>query len=255
MQYYSVIAIFLNFLVNVLLLIGTSRVCGITPRYKMAFLASALNCMCFFVGMRAGVVNNGFFRITSILLSGFVAFGFHITSARPCVVVLLQHFAISGVAVVSHDNLINILVAAFCICVVSYIGLFAKPCPDLYIPVEITYHGMRMKVCALRDTGNLLTDPLTGNSVIILCFDCAQKLTGLTRQQLENPIETLRERRIPGLRILPYSTLGNPNGMLLAIYIQDVRLGNRKVSRLIALAPDNFCGNMRYQAIAGGNVC
>ncbi len=256
MPLYTIIVIFINFSVNFLLMIASSIISGRSPMYKQAVLSSAFNCVCLIASMRWQWLGNGYFRATSILFSAFIAFGFCGASIRPCAVAMLLHFAVSGIAAVTGGNrVLNALLATVCVCGVCYIGFSGSGQSDIYIPVEIIYRGIHLKIHALRDTGNLLTDPLTGRSVMVLSCDCAHSLTGLSKQQMQNPIETLAERPMTGLRIIPYSTIGNPNGMLLAVYVKNVRVGKWRGGRLIALAPDDFDGNGRYQAITGGSLC
>lgn len=117
------------------------------------------------------------------------------------------------------------------------------------IPVELTYRQKHMKLTALYDTGNTLLDPVTGEGVLILDAPSAQKLTGLTPQQLSTPVESMEA--VPGLRLIPYHTVGN-SGFLLALRMADVKIGNRQESVVVAFSPENF--GKDYQALTGGNV-
>ena len=99
-------------------------------------------------------------------------------------------------------------------------------------------HGEKsVQLIALRDTGNTLKDPITGQQVLVIGEEAARTLTGLTAAQLRTPLETVAKRQVPGLRLIPYRAVGQPGGMLLAMRFSDVKIGNRKTSALIALAP------------------
>ena len=115
------------------------------------------------------------------------------------------------------------------------------------IPVELCYGEKTWQLTALRDTGHSLRDPISGKQVLIIGADTAQQLTGLSPQKLRDPVGTMQTT--PGLRLIPYQTVGN-TGFLLAIYVPQAKIGNRQGSAVVALSPNVF-GN-RYQALTGG---
>ena len=79
--------------------------------------------------------------------------------------------------------------------------------------------------------------------------DVAQMLTGLTLTALQDPVGSIGT--IPGLRLIPYQTVGN-TGMMLAINISNAKIGNRRGNTLVAFSPQIFNGH--YQALTGGMV-
>ena len=122
------------------------------------------------------------------------------------------------------------------------------------VAVTLSFRGNTKVFNALKDTGNNLKDPLTGRSVLVIGADIAESVLGLTRQQLENPIQTLQSNILPGLRLLPYASIGSKNAMLLAMQIKDVKIGGWQGSCLVALASQNIIGNRNYQALIGEDV-
>lgn len=117
------------------------------------------------------------------------------------------------------------------------------------IPVELNYMGKTLHITALRDTGNQLRDPITGRHVLIVGADIAGKLTGLSPAALEDPVNTMGA--IPGLRLIPYRTVGN-TGFLLALKLSDVKIGNRQGQTVVAFSP--LVLGSKYQALTGGFV-
>ena len=111
-----------------------------------------------------------------------------------------------------------------------------------------------MRLTALQDTGNSLIDPLTGRSVLVVGADVAKKLLGLTREQLSMPAEAIVSAGVPGLRLIPYRTVGQAGGMLLGLRLQDVKIGHWKGSSLVAFAPEGLSEEGAYQALTGGVV-
>ena len=49
---------------------------------------------------------------------------------------------------------------------------------------KITIVGSRVSIVALRDSGNTLRDPVSGEQVLVVSGEVAEKLTGLTQEQL-----------------------------------------------------------------------
>ena len=118
-----------------------------------------------------------------------------------------------------------------------------------YVPVELSYGGRTVALTALRDTGNTLRDPISGKQVLVIGADAAQILTGLTTSVLADPVGSLGV--LPGLRFIPYQSVGN-TGFLLALTMQNVKIGNKRGDTIVAFSPQVF--NHRYQALTGGNV-
>ena len=117
------------------------------------------------------------------------------------------------------------------------------------IPVELSYMGKTLHITALRDTGNQLRDPITGRQVLIVGADIAGKLTGFSPAALEDPVKTMGA--IPGLRLIPYRTVGN-TGFLLALKLSDVKIGNRQGHTVVAFSP--LVLGSKYQALTGGSI-
>ena len=101
------------------------------------------------------------------------------------------------------------------------------------VPAVLTLEGRRVALTALVDTGNTLTDPLTGRPVMVAE---GEKLTALfppgkapPAAKLRNPVaavEELSEDLFRGrCRLLPYQAVGVECGMLLALRLDDVRVG------------------------------
>ena len=107
---------------------------------------------------------------------------------------------------------------------------------------------------ALADTGNSLKDPVSGSQVLVVNPQVAWNLFHLTQRELFNPIETIQEVKIPGLRLIPYRSVGCPNGMLLGISMDSVIINGQRIGSVIAFSPEDFGKDVCYQALAGGMV-
>ena len=141
--------------------------------------------------------------------------------------------------------------ALFFLCRISFPNTIDKP---KYIDVELSRDGEKVKLVALRDTGNLLQDPMTGESVLIAGADVGRQMLGLSDYQLSHPVETMASGVIRGLRLIPYHTVGQENGMMLALRFENAKIGNSYKSPLVAFAPNVLGRGEVYRMLTGGNV-
>ena len=95
-------------------------------------------------------------------------------------------------------------------------------------PVTFSYRGKVQSAYGFYDTGNMLTEPISGRPVSILDPEILEAmLTGESAEQLkhlkENPGEA-KSTELAGLypRFIPYRTVGNEEGMLLAVTLEDL---------------------------------
>lgn len=257
MQVYADLVMVLNFLVDFLLLLGTNRLSGYPPGAKRVALAAALGGVYAFACLMPGFsfLGNWFWRLVVLGLMAWIAFGWSVSALRRGMVFVLLSFALSGAALaVGRSGMGTLLLAASGLAALCAWGLQGKIRSREYVPIELCYGERRWKLTALRDTGNTLRDPLTGEQVLVAGADMGRKLLGLTQQQLSAPVQTLAEGTIPGLRLIPYRAVGQPGAMLLAVRCPQVRIGNWMGNALVAFAPECFGKADGYQILVGGMV-
>ena len=112
--------------------------------------------------------------------------------------------------------------------------------------LTLTRKGRSVTLQALRDTGNTLRDPITGETVTVLSPRIGERL-GLPAAVLRDPAGEL----VPGMRVIPARTVGG-GGLLAAVRCECVTIGGRAAGTLVAFARENF-GNGEYQALTGGS--
>ena len=255
MNRYAPIVALLNFMVNFFLLLGTNRIAGHSTKYLRAVLASGFGGvyggLCMFRGLH--FLGNTLWRLVSIALICWIAFGSSKSTLRKGALFALLHLALTGIAAgMDGGGFWSVLVTAGAISLVWVTGLWSRPGLGGLVPVELLHNGQRLSITALQDTGNTLRDPVTGQPVLVVGADVAQRLTGLTREQLHSPVEVMRISPIPGLRLIPYHTIDKAGGLLLAMRIAQVKIGSQKGSALVAFAPEVFGEGKNYQALTGG---
>ena len=240
----------LNFLVNGLLLLGVRRLLP-GPGHPLRLLPAAAfgglyGSICMMPGW--GFLGSFGWRLVFLGISAVMAFGLRRTALRRYVLFLLLHLALTGATAGLQGRFWTAVAAG------SIVGLMGAAAflerPGTFVPVELCHGDRVVKLTALRDTGNTLTDPITGEAVLVVGADVAQKLTDLTAAQLRCPVTAMTLH--PGLRLIPYKTIDRPSGMLLAMRIPRAKIGSRKGSALVAFAPEGLDEKGRYQALMGG---
>lgn len=257
LRIYLDLVVILNFMVDFLLLLGTNRLSGFPSSWKRLFLASALGGIyagcCMFPGFR--FLGNLLWRIVFLAGIAVLAFGCNRSAVKRCAVFILLSMALGGFAMTLEKAGFSALLLAaagmWLLCRLSFGGSVGE---REYVPIRLTYGGNSMNIIALRDTGNTLRDPITGEQVLVVSGDVAQKLMGLTASQLRSPLETLTKRPVPGLRLIPYRAVGQSGSVLLAIRLEDVKIGTRKQSTIVAFAPEGLGKGSMYQALTGGAI-
>ena len=137
---------------------------------------------------------------------------------------------------------------------------------DMIYDVDIFINENQVKVRALLDTGNLLKDPITGFPVIVVEHKSLSKV--LPEKVLDNldkilggDIDELTKdekfnKTISRFRMIPFSSLGKQNGLLLGIKSDKVCImSDEKVDMvndaIIGIYDKSFTKNGAYHAIFG----
>lgn len=242
-------------LVDFLLLMGTNSLAGFPADWKRNLAAAALGGlyggMCLLPGFRflGGIV----WRIVFLGLMGLLAFGWDRGSIKRIGTFLLLSMAMGGIAIgFGRGRFGTVALSAGAVWLLCRIAFGGRIGEKEYVPVRIRFQDRQVHILALRDTGNSLRDPITGEAVMVLGADAAAKLTDLTREQLASPLETMAHLPLPGLRLIPYRAVGQGGGMLLAMRIEDVTIAGRKQSTLVAFDPGGLGTEQMYQALTGG---
>lgn len=133
---------------------------------------------------------------------------------------------------------------------------------DLFCTVKIIDNGTEKKVKAFLDTGNFLKDPITKLPVIIV--EKEKLIDILPREILENTNKIIsgefeiKDKYISKLRVLPFSSLGKQNGMLLGFKVEKaiVILNEEEVIRndvIIGIYDKKLSINEKYECLIGMN--
>lgn len=244
----------LNFLVDLMLLLGVNRLSGHPPGLGRAAAAAMVGGgyagMCMIPALT--FLSSGLWRSVSLGLVSLTAFGMNRSAVRRGVLFVLLSMAMGGL-VMSFDtgNFLGLLLCAAMLALLCQMGFRGKAVPRQLLPVTICHNGREVKLLALQDTGNTLRDPVTGEQVLVAGPEAAFRLTGLKKEELRDPVACAAARKIKGVRLIPYHAVGNTEGMLLALKCDSVRIGKNEGTNLVAFAPEEFPAG-EYQALTGG---
>lgn len=125
------------------------------------------------------------------------------------------------------------------------------------VPVRITLLGRSVELTGLTDTGNTLTDPLTGESVPVAEGAALANLFPAGVGDLTDPAAALERLSVGEMRgryrLLPYRAVGVERGLLLAVRMDEVAWkGRARRGRLVALSPTPVSDGGGYQVLMGG---
>lgn len=245
MENYIKLALLLNFLVNFMLLMAANRMTAagqsLLRLLPGCLVGSVYGALCLIPSL--GFLEHRLWYLISLCLISLTAFGMQSLSLRTGGLFCLLRLALDTLAGGSLELWDIVWVGA--LWAVGH-WIFRKNT----VPVELCYGDRRVRLLALRDTGNSLRDPVTGKAVLVVGADVAGQLTGLTRQQLLTPVETMGA--LPGLRLIPYSTVDRSAGLMLAVSVKNAKIGAKKGGWLVAMAPQELEGN--YQGLIGGAI-
>lgn len=247
------LVVILNFIVDLLLLLGTNRLSGfplVPGRCAMAAaLGGVYSGVCFLRGFR--FLGSLTWRLVSLGIISVMAFGWNGSAWKRGGVFVLLSMALGGIAVsFGRGDFFAIVLAAALTWLLCRAAFGESVGGREYIPLELRYGDKTASIIALRDSGNTLRDPISGEAVLVISGETARRLTGLTLEQLRSPLETLARRPIPGLRLIPYRAVGQGGGMLLALRFDRVKIGPRTQSAIVAFAPDGLGDGQMYQALS-----
>ena len=255
MGIYLDLLIILNFLVDFLLLVGTNRLAGYPNGIKKCLLSAGLGAAYAGASVMPGFyfLGNGLWRILFLLMVGGIAFGWNRSGIQRGAIFLLLSMALGGIAsglnTKSFWTVVGAGIMIYLLCRMGFRGGQKE-----YVPVELRWGDRHMSLVALKDTGNNLRDPVTGEQVLVAGADVGEKLLGLTSVQLTHPVETMASGVIAGMQLIPYQAVGTTGGILIAVRFREAKIGNTYANPLVAFAPEVLARGEVYQMLTRGVI-
>lgn len=136
---------------------------------------------------------------------------------------------------------------------------------DMFCTIKININKVEIETKAMIDTGNLLKEPISNTPVIVvehtLLYDCMPKeilnnLENILGGDFENISEEVKNKYISKLKVIPFSSLGKQNGMLIGIKPEEVIVINdeneNKINNvIIGIYNKSLTKRGEYRALIG----
>lgn len=134
----------------------------------------------------------------------------------------------------------------------------------LLIPVKIAFDNRMIDLSALLDTGNSLRDPLSNIPVMVVEFKALKSILPIEIQRIfENSLEddlnsvtqTISTSKwFSRFRLIPFSSLGKENGMLIGFRPDFIEVGEEEEKRdiknvIIGIYNKSLSKNEKYRAL------
>ncbi|MDY4488851.1 MAG: sigma-E processing peptidase SpoIIGA [Candidatus Limivicinus sp.] len=253
---------FLNLCIDYLLCLVSARVCGLVLK-RLRYLLSALIGACYSVAVflpGLDFLASPLCKLAAALLMGLAAFGGETKMLRCCAVFLSVSAAFGGAVwaismagggVYDHRAYLpvnmRVLVLSFALCYGGISLLFrrrAKLMDQRRVQVRLVFLGRESQFMALLDTGNSLSDPVSGKAVMVAGLHALRPVLGQAAEIFSSasPVDALELlSRLPEyagkFRLIPYSAVGVA-GMLPVFTPELLTIdGKEEKELLVAVSP------------------
>ena len=139
---------------------------------------------------------------------------------------------------------------------------------SLLCNIKIKLQNKQIETIAMIDTGNLLKDPISNTPVIVvehsLLYDILPKqilnnLENILGGELENIPDDVKEKYISKLKVIPFSSLGKQNGMLLGIKADEISIESEDENitnnnLIVGIYDKSLTKRGEYRALVGMNL-
>lgn len=291
MTIYIDVVLLENLIMNYIILFTTGLVMKIKTKHIRLILASLLGAI-YSVIAYAGILKAYSSMILKFILSIIIVFVAYNPQSvkRLCKTLLLFYltsFVFGGAAfaliyIVKPQDIImkNGLflgtyplktvmlgaIIAFCVIIAAFSVVKNRISKKaLFCEIEIKLNGKIVKTKAMVDTGNLLKEPITNTPVVVvestLLYECIPKeilynLENIIGGDFEKVPNNIKEQYISKLKLIPFSSLGKTNGMLLGIKADYIKIRTdeqetEKNNVIIGIYDKSLTKRGEYQALIG----
>ena len=136
---------------------------------------------------------------------------------------------------------------------------------NMYCNIKFKLDEKELKTNAMIDTGNLLKEPITNTPVVVvehsLLYDVIPKeilnnIENILGGDFKNIPEDISKQYISKLKVIPFSSLGKQNGMLLGIKGDEIEIENeddkfKKDKFIIGIYDKSLTKKGEYRALIG----
>ncbi len=291
MTIYIDVVLIENLVMNYIILLTTGIVSKIKMKYIRAILASLLGAIYSVVAYMGilEIYSSIFLKIILSILIVYIAFNPQNIKKmwKELLIFYLVSFVFGGAAfsliyIVKPQNIImknglflgtytlkTVLLGAIIgfIIILSCLKFIKNKISkkDMFCDIEISINDKKIKTKAMIDTGNCLKEPITSMPVVIiehtLLYECMPKeilnnLENIIGGDFEKISEDIKNEYISKLKLIPFSSLGKQNGMLLGIKPQYLKIINEEEIKeiknvIIGIYNKSLTKKGEYRALIG----
>lgn len=257
MTIYIDVVLIENLLMNYIILFATGVILKIPIKHIRLILASLLGAIYTIIAYISGlkIYSNFFLKLILSLVIIYIAFNpksikkllkftliFYLTSfvfggaAFALIYIVKPQEILQNNGLVLNANSLKVIfisaIIAFVIITIGFKVVKNKiSAKDMYCDVKIKLNHKEIEIKAMLDTGNFLKEPITNTPVIVvehtLLYDCIPKeilnhLESILGGDFSEIPDNIKEEYMPKLKVIPFSSLGKQNGMLLGIKAEKV---------------------------------
>lgn len=265
-------AFVLNFCVNFLLLRGTARL-GASAARRLRILSAAaigagyavlvyfppftpLRAFPFKIAVAAAMLLTAFGakRSTARLGAIFAALSLVLCGAVYGVQALVGRPPVYRSGLVYPVSFASLLLTALAVSLACRLLLpRLTHAPDSVVPLTLTLGEKSVRLTALRDSGNTLCDPISGEAVLTADRRVAEKLLPIpvSREEFFQPTALALRLKDYSPRLIPYRAVGVESGLLLALPCK-IDCGGKTRIGLVAFSPTAVSDGGAYEILTGG---
>lgn len=257
MYIYLDLVFLLNSIIDFLLILGTNRLTGFPLAPGKGILGAVVGGV---YGMLCLIPDLWFlgsflWRLVFFGLMSSLAFGFNRSALSRGAILLLLSMALGGIATgAGVRDFFAVCLCGVFVTVLCKLGVGGLSNGRTYVPVELNWQGRQIKLMALQDTGNTLRDPMTGEQILICGADVGAELFGLTENCFSDPVSLLSSGELPGLRLVPYHTVGQAGGMMIVLRIKSAKINGVSMDPLVGFASQRIGSGEGYRMLTGGMI-
>lgn len=174
-----------------------------------------------------------FFYLTSFVFGGAALSVIYMLNSR--------RITIQNGILIGNYTIRTIFIGVVIACIVTIIAFkfvkakFSKN--DLFCNIIIKINNKQIKTKAMLDTGNFLKDPITNIPVVVVeytvLYDMVPKeildnIEDILGGDLEKIPENIKNEYMLKLKVIPFSSLGKQNGMLLGLKADGLIVDNEE---------------------------
>ena len=257
MTIYIDVVLIENLLMNYIILFATGVILKIHIKHVRLILASFVGAIYTIIAYISGlkIYSNFFLKLILSVIIIYIAFNpnqlkkllkytliFYLTSfvfggaAFALIYIVKPQEILENNGLVLNSNSLKVIfisaIIAFIVVIIGFKIVKNKiSAKDMYCDLKIKINDKNIETKAMIDTGNFLKEPITNTPVIVvehtLLYDCIPEeilnhMESILGGDFSEIPDQVKEEYVSRLKVIPFSSLGKQNGMLLGIKAEKV---------------------------------